>query len=502
MASYDDLDGLLDKLVDAAIDADMWERGFTWQDGGHYEDPMRFRNVYRGDPGRNDLGQSSDTTDYESEVFGQWPGVIEKFFAPWRADVLPDPLGFQSQVDALRDAARPIGLPAFIASPSVLRSVGRPAADGGGMTGLVRDIDADTARLRGRWADAFHAEYVTPLPFVLGNQAAMLELLASSIEAEAEMWKEVRQSVADLAEAGAEWFRATMHGGNVWELVVEVGKSLYTVFELRRSGNPVEAFQNVLGLVDHAVEIKALIDSNAPPDPRETGVPNDVAGVRTKVAQTLEYTINDHIVYTEERLETLLRGTVAAMRQSRGTFTMGDSHLERVRDASDLLAPVQVLTERGVERTVSSLFRLGDQVTAAAGGIVTSVHPFVRPGSIGLGSRGPYDQVLALENEISRAMRETAFNLERAGTSVRIAADLVFDADSASSEASGRADDRLAKAHDRFEHALRPSDRALPPYTPPEEQLHVEVPDCAPLDDPFSDAPQDDWHAPMAPPTR
>lgn len=231
MASYDDLGGLLEKLVDAAIDADMWERGFTWQDGNHYEDPMRFRNVYRGDPGRNDLGQSSDTTDYESAVFGMWPGVIEEFFAAWRADVLPDPHDFQMQVDSLRDCARPIGLPSLIDAPSVLRSAGPPPGGGGGMSGLVGDVASNTARLRGQWVDAFRTEYVAPLPYVLGNQAAMLDLLATCIETEAEMWKQVRQSVADLAETGAEWFRATMHGGNVWELVVEVGKAMFTVFE-------------------------------------------------------------------------------------------------------------------------------------------------------------------------------------------------------------------------------------------------------------------------------
>lgn len=96
MASYDDLDGLLDDLVQAAIDADMWKRGYTWQDGDHYEDPMRWRHVYRGDPGRNDMGPTEDTTDYEAEVFQQWPTTVQEIFAAWRADVLPDPTRFTS----------------------------------------------------------------------------------------------------------------------------------------------------------------------------------------------------------------------------------------------------------------------------------------------------------------------------------------------------------------------------------------------------------------------
>lgn len=500
MASYDDLDSLLDKLVDAAIDADMWERGFTWQDGGRYEDPMTFRVVHRGNPGANDMSQTNDTTDYESAVFGVWPGVIDEFFAAWRPGVIPDPADYTAQVQALRDCASPIGLPSRVEPPSVLRKAGPPPVSGGGMGAAVHDLTRSVGRLRGSWVDAFHAEYVRPLPYVLGNQAAVLEVLAACIEAEAEMWKQVRQSVADLAEGAVQWFKLLMHGGNVWELVVEVGKAMYTVFELRRAGNPVEAAKEILGLADSVVEIKSLIDSNAPPDPRETGVPGTLSGVRTAIAQSLEYSINDHITYTEERIRTVLEGVSSAMKRSPETFAMGDAHLARVREAGQLLAPVQVLTEHEVDLTVKSLYRLGDEVTAAAGGIYTSVYPFVRPGSIGIGDRGPYDSVLAVENAISDAMHDTAFTLERAGTSIGIAADLVFGADAGSAEASRKANERLQDAHEEFRDSLRPGGRPLSPYTPPPEEVHVEVPDCLPGDDGLDAFPEEEWHAPMAPP--
>lgn len=85
---------------------------------------------------------------------------------------------------------------------------------------------------------------------------------------------------------------------------------------------------------------------------------------------------------------------------------------------------------------------------------------------------------------------------------MRIAADLVFGADSSAAEASGRANDRLEKAHHRFEESVRPPGRSLPPYTPPDEELYVEVPDCAPPEDPLTGVPADEWRLGMAPPSR
>lgn len=483
MASYDDLDSLLDTLAQSAVEADMWERGFVKIDS-HYENRMLFKKVYPGNPGANDLGQSgTDHTDYEGEIFNRWPALIQEIFAAWGPDVIPDPKDFQSQIDALRSCAAAIPLPALIEPPNTLRATTQDFSGDGSMGALVVDLHRTFKEMEGAWIDAFFGDYLIPLPYVIGNQGAMLDVLVTAIEAEQEMWAEVRQTIADLASAGAEWFDSVKFDGNVWELVISVGVSLGYVFTTAyaaRRGKVLETLESINELGNSLGDVKTLIDSNVPPNPKETGHADNVEGIKTQIAQTLEYSLNDHITYTEERLRDLVRGSLQGLRQSRGTFCMGNQHLSAVANAGRILSRNQTLGERQISRSVKNLQALSDEVTAAASGIVTSVYPFVRPGGIGLGGNGPYDVFLEFENAISDAMHDTAFNLERVASAVRVAAEYAFSSDAEAAGALDRANDKLEKTQTDLTEQFRPPGRGESPYTAPDVEVYVDTPDCAP----------------------
>lgn len=478
------LDEALEDLVDAAIEADMYERDYWAQTGAEvFYNHALFKKIVRGNPGANDLGHDEDdTTDYEAEVFNFWPGQIDQIFDVWRN--VPDPEAFQGDVDKLVALAAANDLEPKIEPPRNLESGDFPDLPDTRFGGDLRLITTRAGDLYGRWAEAFHDSYVVPLPWVLANQQALIAILAAGVRSEQEIWRHTQEAIIEVATAGATWFRSIKNTESAAETVFTVGQALNDGFSAVKDGislNPFDIIGAVGDLGKAGTDLVGAIEAGEP-STQEGSTPASVASAYTRVAQTVEYTLNKQIVEAEELLEKVLAAGVSALNGSPATFVMGDNHLDKVRNGDAILDRGEVNIHRPtVNRLVAALARTGEAVSRAGGRIDTSAHPWIRPGSIGMGAEGPYRTLLALQNLVAEAMYDTGRNLAHVSQAVSLAADYAYAADEDARAELDRLDDRLDRAQDRW--ADEPQD-AVPdvvePYVIPPGELYVDQEDCLP----------------------
>ncbi len=465
------LDEALEDLVDAAIEADMYERDYWAQEGAQvFHNYALFKKIVRGNPGANDLGHDEDdTTDYEAEVFNFWPGQIDQIFDVWRN--VPDPEDFQADVDRLVALAAANDLEPKIEPPRSLESDDFPDLPDTRFGGDLRLIVDRAGDLYGVWAEAFHDHYVVPLPWVLGNQQALIRILAAAVRSEQEIWRQAQEGILSVATAGATWFRSLKNEVSAAETVFKVGQALNDGFQALNDGkslNPFTIIKAVGDLADAGSDLSAAIQAGESTT-QEGSRPASVASAYTRVAQTIEYTLNKQIVESEELLVKVLAAGVSALNGSSATFLMGDNQLEKVRNGDEILDRGEVNIHRPtVNRLVAALARTGEAVSRTGDRIDTSAHPWIRPGGIGMGTEGPYRTLLSLQNLVAEAMYDTGRNLAHVSQAVSLAADYAFAADEDARAELDRLNDKLERAQDRW--ADEPQDAApdvVGPYVIP-----------------------------------
>jgi hypothetical protein len=484
------LDAALTDLVDAAIEADMYERDYWAQEGAEvFHNYALYKKIVRGNPGANDLGDDEgDTTDYEAEVFNFWPGQIEQIFDVWRS--IPDPDDFEEDVTHLVGLAGRNAIEPKIEPPKSLLTGEFPAFPSnefGADLKLVTDRSGD---LYGRWAEAFHDEYVLALPWVLGNQQALIAILAAGVSSEKEIWRRAQEGVLSAASAGATWFRSIKNTVTAAETVFAVGKALNDGFNAVKDGisyNPFDIVEAVGDLGGAGADLKGAIedsDSSGGGAGHEWG---SSGSVYTAIAQSLEYTLNKQIVESETTLQDVLDSGVSALESSPDTFIMGDNHLANIRNGAAVLDRGEVNMHKStVIRLVEAMRRVGGSVGDVGGDIDTTSMSWIRPGSIGLGAEGPYPALVALENAIRNAFYDTAQNLKHVATAVELAAAYQFATDENAQAELKKLNVELDRAQDRWDRQPDdPTQHGVDPYVIPPGELYVDQEDCLPEDDPL-----------------
>ncbi len=499
MGYIDKLDAALKDLVDAAIEADMYERDYWAHEGSRvFYNYALHKEIHRGNPGANDLGvDEDDHTDYEAEVFGFWPGEIDTVFEVWRG--IPDPDDFERDVARLVALAGRNVLEPRIEPPRDLLSGDLPDFPSSGFGRNLQLVTSRAGDLYGRWAEAFHDNYVVPLPWVLANQQAMIAILASVVSSEAEVWRRAQEGVLAVATAGATWFRSTTGSVSAAETTFDVASALNDGFQAVKDGislNPFDIIDAVGDLGQAGESLRSAIEASSPTH-SGGGSWASVGSVYTAIAQTLEYTLNRQVLESEEQLQKVMRAGIDAMTGSAATFVMGDNHLEQVRNGDAILDRGGMNIHRPtVNRLITAMRELGTSVSEVGTGIRTSTQPWIRPGSIGLGVEGPYRTLLALENAVIDAMYDTGSNLQHVARAVELAAEYAYAADENAQAELDRLDRRL----DSFQDRLGDLPDDLPPrevetyYVPPGE-LYVDQEDCLPGQGPLFPEPQ----GPLAP---
>lgn len=496
------LDAALKDLVDAAIEADMYERDYWAQEGAQvFHNYALFKKIVRGNPGANDLGDDEgDTTDYEAEVFTYWPGQIDQVFDVWRN--IPDPEDFEGDAKRLVALAGRNAIEPRIEPPKSLLTGEFPTFPSNDFGSDLRLVTERSGDLYGRWAEAFHDEYVLALPWVLGNQQALVSILAAGVSSEQEIWRRVQEGVLSTATAGATWFRSIKNTVSAAATVYAVGKALNDGFNAVKDGisyNPFDIIAAVGDLGDAGGDLRGAIE-----DSDSSGGGGDYdwassASVYTAIAQSLEYTLNKQVVESETVLKDVLDAGVSALESSPDTFVMGDNHLANIRNGAAILDRGEVNMHRStVNRLVASMRSVGTAVGNVGGDIDTQSLPWIRPGSIGLGAQGPYPSLLALENAVRDAFYDTAQNMRHVATAVELAAAYQFATDENAQAELRRLNDALDDAQARWERqADDPPAHGVDPYVVPPGEIYVDQEDCLPgeTDPLFPDEPR----GPLAP---
>lgn len=99
----------------------------------------------------------------------------------------------------------------------ISRTLGTAARDGDGLGGAGRHIDylqnllSDWTGPNGGAAEAFSANYLSPLPHVLSNQVELVGTLKSAVDAEHHIWVAARQDVISIGEKAMEALEKTWH---------------------------------------------------------------------------------------------------------------------------------------------------------------------------------------------------------------------------------------------------------------------------------------------------
>lgn len=494
------LESLLDDLVNAAIEADMYERGYLAQTGStDFYAYATFREVHRGQPGRNDMGDTDDTTNYETEVFGFWPGQIDQIFDVWKN--IPDPDDFDDY-DKLIALSRENVMEPKVKAPADLKSGEFPTFPDTTFGSDLRLVTERTDDLSGGWIESFFDNYVIPLPWVLANQQALVAILAAGVKTEAEIWKRVQEAVLDLAKAGATWFRSVKNDGpSALDTVVAVGGAINDGFKAVKGAislNPYDVVGGIQDLVGAGKDLVGAIE-DVPSPVTSGGAAASSANAYTRIAQVLEYTVCKQVAEEEQLLEDTLKAGVDAVTSSPGTFEMDNEKLLAVANGAKVLTREQYIQRSTVNRLVGAMRRLGQQVGATGEKIDTRGLPWLRPQGIGISAQGPYGALLALENAARDAFYDTSKNLVHVAGIVEIAAGYAYAADADAQAELRRVNDRLDRFNERQE-ALpdAPLPDAAEPYVIPGGEVYQDQDDCAP-DDPFGQDPFGQRDQPLGP---
>lgn len=501
------LETTLKKVVDAAIGADMYERGFTYQyDNNRYTTYGDYDEVHRGNPSANKFSYPDKPyaqVDYEADVFNLWPSNIDAIFDVWKN--IPGPDGFDNDEASLNRLVKQNNMTPSIKAPKALKT-GFPKLPN---TVFASDLNMVFNRvddLSGAWIEAFYDNYVLPLPWVLANQHSLIAILAAGVNSEKEIWNRTQNAVLKIAEAAVTWYDSVRGVGepSALDTMIGVAGAVYEGFtsvkdivthEEDDSGKKKTSV-DVFGIVDAIQGLKgagkdligAIKNSGVGATPPGLYVPPgqlraSCAQVTETLGQAFEYGLCRDIVHEESLLQRVLNDGVDVLTDSPGTFAMNNEKNLNVANAGRVLAPKQQMHVGTVNDVIAALEGLGHKVWDVGSQINTSGLPWLRPAGIGLGAEGPYPAFLSFENAVTGAFFETRNNLITTAGIVRTAAGYVYDVDGHGRKTLDQANAELHKYETRRDRlpAAPPPDKAEP-YTVPDGTVYKDPNDCAPPD--------------------
>lgn len=205
MAFAEQVDEMVERIIDEAIDFYLYRHGWVRYDDGNYFNPSATgfemtppgkprtsggQVTYQGQPSSwgFDLGEGPNAG---SLVYGHFENTVREMFAWWKG--IPEPAGFDAYLDYLRDGAYYVAL----------TSDGNKVADIGNaeltaVEFLLQKIGGDD--MGGDMILAFAQNFCTPLPTVLHGQYAVTLLVGTTMCAEKEIWVEAKKDVLAILD--------------------------------------------------------------------------------------------------------------------------------------------------------------------------------------------------------------------------------------------------------------------------------------------------------------
>ena len=477
--SYDDLDSILEESVLYAISAALTHRGFEVKEGGESSPPTQWENGYQkitrsgnsytievtissGDGGDGQLDDQADELlqEYKTEIFDHYAEVIPPLFDDWRDVELLS--GLVGEREALQD-----GLTWINISPGSARAGGGGGFAGGEISRALDKLYIHMDDLRGRYVEAFHANYVSRVDEATGNNAVLMSALEIAMVAQYEVIKAVRDDIGKLATA----FRGALKqsgalpsGTDETAIKIAVVGALFSAVGIVGTGglalaaSGASAGTGLLGSILGATKDEKEIEVSG-------SHPDDVIDDLQSQLTTYKSEVRNEEQDIADKLDALA-ATAAGEGdpdESQPDFTLGRAGVTRGRDAGQIFDETEddadiKFTRRNVNAIVDNdIPGIGGCFDEARKGLRVGSGPFNRPYQVGLGSTGIFSSYDALQDVVVENLNNLKKNLDAAGDTLLIAVDHLGQADGGVNERL----DQQAKRLDQIEEAQLQQERLL-----------------------------------------
>jgi hypothetical protein len=472
MTGYGGLAGQIDKVVEAAIKADMTLQGWIPTGDGFTFVKGEWDTVTVPGPNGPPTGEvkigsemaagtdaaMSITVNPTEEVYGPWREAITSAFEGWTD--LPKPGSYTGPFNAVRAGTELL---------SGGGDAGTGQASQGGNThlaGTVLSIVTELAPFSGDTIDAFSRNYVNRLQSVSANQSYLGSALTVALDAEKRVWEEAQASIVRIADEAEPAFEASAHGSGGGGAALTVLGMLATAAAFYFTGGvgagAVGAASKVIGLLKDA---KSLAPKGEEKVPLGGGSPREVLdNLRTAIKK-----LSDDISTEETRIEDTMTAVLSAATENDGEFNLArpdrffheNSPTELVTAKNEIALEAKTLTKIGLNYmpfVAGELQKAAGQLNVDGGDAMWS-----RPANIGLYFTGPSSAVAALSDYLVDVLVETARELRDAGERLDIAARAFTETDGQVHQALAEQSKRLDREQqDRYDAEHPP----LPPRPP------------------------------------
>jgi hypothetical protein len=419
MSDYEELQSLIPKIVDAAIDSDMinhtymksgngewWysqDLGITVYSDGHYTLTQSGLGPAR-DPDPFAHGEWNPFAAWQ-----KWRTEIPAAFTNW--DSLPDPKVCDGALKDNGKVRSTIGLEPDLSKQSLNPQGVALAKD-------VHTISETMAKVAGKAMLEFTRTVVTPLNTAIPQQYAVAYLLGVLLQAEKNVWTKARKSVMSIADNAKEAMEKANYaegGGGELPAWVELLGAVAGAASLFVTDGATT------GIVLEGMEHTALVLGGLEGMQKEEPVKNPLGAdnpedVLEKIKKAIAEA-NKQMVTEENKISTAAYQAVSTIRGSVSTYDLSKpTQLFGARTEGDVVDPKNIAVNISDLKSLATveMHNIAAELTSACNSVEASYtyDPFDRPGDIGANPFSGYgDLCWELEQVLTDSawiMRESA----------------------------------------------------------------------------------------------
>jgi hypothetical protein len=462
MSSYESLEATIDLIVDAAIESEMYLNGYegSVSEGFVHQGPYVHvtgpnasgRRGYGG-VATDGFGQPVQFTpewNIGADVYAKWDNAIRAAFRDW--DQLPDPAGLESVVEKCQRGTS-------LLTDGSLFDDETNVTGGNPQLGDIGFMNDRLGQFNGATVLTFHRRYASRLPIVVRGQSALAGMLWLGARGEQEIMTRARNDVAEVADKVFAAMKAARGGGGgglsgLFTVVGAVASIAGTI-----AGGPAGA---VIGVaVTGATAIGELVPHGGEKQKQVPFGGDTPSAVYDKLVAGLQE-LNQDIADQESQLADMLYQAHAIAQSEDSSFNLAAPALLSETDRDQITTVDETRVKIDVLRTIGNTVmpNIAHQLDRAKGAIDggSSSGPWTRPGSIGMGTNGPFGAWTSLEGHLESLLVDTSWEVRSAGHHLVVAAD-----DFQATDAQAHQD--LA-AHSRHLRRTSPSYDHDPPMRP------------------------------------
>jgi hypothetical protein len=321
MAFAEQLDEVVERIIDQAIEFFMFAHDWHLNFEGNYEQSMGSDGVQITPPGkpvRTSGGQVIgpgfsgyyDGFEYGaganagSLVYGHFETTIREMFRPWKT--IPTPSDFDPYLDNFREAAWSVAL---TSEGNKVSGVGNDQLE------AVRFLQSRISGMSGDMILTFDQNFCTPLPTVVHGQYAVALLAGTTLCGEKEIWVKAREDVLKIAD---KTYEAMKERGASVEDDLGTITALFGIAAVF----PTPAQPILAGVASVLPALESLIKAGDEPGKQPVefagGTPEKVLGKTQEALKKLAQTIRAG----EDDLKTKITDAIELVTSRSGSFDM------------------------------------------------------------------------------------------------------------------------------------------------------------------------------------